>query len=132
MPRVSRPGFAAGKRDVRLQSLQPYDHRVTTAHVLLVEDDEAIGRAVARALSAEHCDVQWVRTGTEARSAMSSLVDLLVLDLGLPDVEGLDICRWARAEFPSVEILILTARREEIDIVLGLDAGADDYLVKPF
>jgi DNA-binding response OmpR family regulator len=57
---------------------------------------------------------------------------LVVLDLGLPDVDGLEVCRQLRATQPDVEILILTARSAEIDVVVGLDAGADDYLAKPF
>jgi DNA-binding response OmpR family regulator len=62
----------------------------------------------------------------------ASGVDLVILDLGLPDVDGLDVCRKLRAARPDLVILVLTARDQELDVVAGLDAGADDYLVKPF
>ncbi|HRE00377.1 MAG TPA: response regulator, partial [Ilumatobacteraceae bacterium] len=58
--------------------------------------------------------------------------DLVLLDLSLPDVDGLDVCRRLRAEVPAIPIVMLTARNEEVDIVVGLDAGADDYITKPF
>jgi len=105
---------------------------VAGARILVVEDDESIGRSLCRALEAEGHAVEWARTGAEVVDNASSTTELVLLDLGLPDVDGLDICRELRTRFPDIQILVLTARREEVDVVLGLDAGADDYLVKPF
>ena len=98
--------------------------------LLIVEDDEVIGRSLCQALEAAGYAVQWVRTGAEAIA--STAMRLVILDLGLPDIDGLEVCRHLRATEPDVEILILTARGAEIDVVVGLDAGADDYLTKPF
>jgi len=103
---------------------------VGSPELLIVEDDEAIGRSLRQALEAAGYAVRWVRTGAEAIA--SSGMRLVILDLGLPDIDGLDVCRRLRATEPDVEILILTARGAEIDVVVGLDAGADDYLAKPF
>jgi DNA-binding response OmpR family regulator len=103
---------------------------VSSAELLVVEDDEAIGRSLCQALESAGYEVRWVRTGAEA--VASSGMRLVVLDLGLPDIDGLEVCRQLRATQPDVEILILTARSAEIDVVVGLDAGADDYLAKPF
>ena len=98
--------------------------------LLIVEDDEAIGRSLCEALEAAGYDACWVRTGAEAMASVG--MRLVILDLGLPDVDGIEVCRRLRATNPDIQILILTARAEEIDVVVGLDAGADDYLVKPF
>jgi DNA-binding response OmpR family regulator len=103
---------------------------VGSPELLIVEDDEVIGRSLCQALDAAGYAVRWVRTGAEAIA--SSGMRLVILDLGLPDIDGLDVCRRLRATEPDVEILILTARGAEIDVVVGLDAGADDYLAKPF
>jgi len=103
---------------------------VSSPELLIVEDDEVIGRSLCRALEAAGYGVRWVRTGAEA--AASTGMRLVILDLGLPDIDGLEVCRRLRATEPDVEILILTARGAEIDVVVGLDAGADDYLAKPF
>jgi len=100
--------------------------------VLVVEDDEGIGRSLARTLEGQGYTVDWVRTGEDALRAASPTTALVVLDLGLPDVDGLEVCRRLRDRTPSPQVLVLTARKEEADVVLGLDAGADDYLVKPF
>jgi DNA-binding response OmpR family regulator len=103
---------------------------MSSPELLVVEDDEAIGRTLLQALEAAGYSARWVRTGHDALA--SAGMRLVVLDLGLPDVDGLEVCRQLRALHPKVEILILTARTAEIDAVLGLDAGADDYLRKPF
>jgi DNA-binding response OmpR family regulator len=105
---------------------------VTAAHVVVVEDDEGIGSSLARTLTAEGYDVSWVRTAADALAATQSTTALVVLDLGLPDEDGLEVCRRLRARSQSPQVLVLTARAEEADVVLGLDAGADDYLTKPF
>ena len=101
--------------------------------VLLVEDDATIGRSLEQALRAEGYQVTLAADGTSARRAFEhSVPDLVVLDLGLPDVDGLDLCRELRASAPAISILVLTARQEEVDVVVGLDAGANDYVTKPF
>ncbi|HST64501.1 MAG TPA: response regulator transcription factor [Mycobacteriales bacterium] len=104
------------------------------AELLLVEDDPDIGDQLAEALAAQAHRVRWARTGRAALGhvARGERVDLVLLDLGLPDLDGTALCRQLRAALPDVVIVVLTARTEEIDVVLGLDAGADDYLTKPF
>ena len=103
------------------------------ALVLLVEDDSAIAEPLTRALRGERHDVEAVAEGEEgAARAMAGAHDLVILDLGLPGPDGLEVCRRIRSARPAVPILILTARAEESDAVAGLDAGADDYQTKPF
>ncbi|AOZ72428.1 DNA-binding response regulator [Boudabousia tangfeifanii] len=99
--------------------------------VLLVEDDVAIREPLARALGREGYQVVVHETGMGALEDVNDC-DLVVLDLGLPDMEGLDVARQIRARGLTLPILILTARTEEVDMVVGLDAGADDYVTKPF
>ncbi len=102
-------------------------------YVLLVEDDPTIGRSLEQALSTQGYRVAVAPDGTTARTAFAAETpDLVVLDLGLPDVDGVDLCRELRAAGPGTSIIVLTARREEADVVVGLDAGADDYVTKPF
>jgi len=101
--------------------------------VLLVEDDATIGGSLEQALHAQGYLVTLAADGAGARRAFArSVPDLVVLDLGLPDVDGVDLCRELRASAPAVPILVLTARQEEIDVIVGLDAGANDYVTKPF
>ncbi|EEZ77579.1 response regulator receiver domain protein [Actinomyces sp. oral taxon 848 str. F0332] len=100
--------------------------------MLLVEDDTAISGPLLRALGREGYDVHLAETGRGAIEAMSGGVDVAILDLGLPDMDGLDVARHARSQGWIFPILILTARSEEVDMVVGLDAGADDYVTKPF
>ena len=100
--------------------------------MLLVEDDTAISGPLLRALGREGYDVYLAETGRGAIEAMSGGVDVAILDLGLPDMDGLDVARHARSQGWIFPILILTARSEEVDMVVGLDAGADDYVTKPF
>ncbi|MDQ1366106.1 MAG: hypothetical protein QOE57_2148 [Acidimicrobiaceae bacterium] len=100
--------------------------------LLVVEDDETIGRSLVLALTGQGASVEWARTGTDALRLVATLTDLVLLDLGLPDIDGVEVCRRLRDRYPSLEILIVTARNQEIDVVVGLDAGADDYIVKPF
>jgi DNA-binding response OmpR family regulator len=99
--------------------------------VLLVEDDDTIATALSRALTSEQYVVEWVATGNEALKRYPS-ADLVLLDLGLPDVDGLEVCRRIRVVDPVLPIVMVTARQEEIDVVVGLDAGALDYITKPF
>jgi DNA-binding response OmpR family regulator len=103
------------------------------SRLLLVEDDEGIGRRVDAALRANGHTVIWQRTGRSALiEAERTPFDLVVLDLGLPDTDGVEVCRDLRVRQPGCVILMLTARRDEMDVVVGLEAGADDYVTKPF
>src|SRR4051812_9529164 len=105
---------------------------MTASRIVLVEDDDAIASALARVLDSQGHDVRRLPRGGRAVEAVGEDVGLVILDLGLPDIDGLDVCRKLRAARPDLAILILTARDRELDVVAGLDAGADDYLVKPF
>ena len=106
---------------------------MTSDGILIVEDDEAIASGLARVLDSQGYRVRRLaRGGPAAAEARDDDIALVVLDLGLPDVDGLTVCRRLRAARPGLAILILTARDQELDVVAGLDAGADDYLVKPF
>ncbi len=101
--------------------------------VLLAEDDPAIAEPLSRALQREGYRVLVVADGLGALDAAEhSGVDLLVLDLGLPGMDGLEVCRRLRAGGRGLPVLMLTARSDEVDFVVGLDAGADDYVAKPF
>jgi two-component system, OmpR family, response regulator RegX3 len=97
--------------------------------VLIVEDEETIAEPLAEGLRREGFEVERAATGAEALAAPP--VDLVLLDLRLPDLDGLDVCRELRAR-SSVPIIVVTARGEEADRVVGLELGADDYVVKPF
>jgi two-component system response regulator MprA len=100
--------------------------------VLVVEDDESIADVLRRTLRQEGHEVRSARDGPTALLAAYEFVpDLVILDLGLPGLDGVEVCRRLRAE-SDVPILILTARTDLDDRVVGLDSGADDYLVKPF
>ncbi len=101
--------------------------------LLLVEDDDAIAVPLSRALEREGYDLVRVATGHDAVAAHAGgRIDLMILDLGLPDVDGLEVCRRIRQVDDDVVVLMLTARGDELDRVVGLDLGADDYLAKPF
>jgi DNA-binding response OmpR family regulator len=100
--------------------------------ILLVEDDERIRLEVLDALQAAGFDVSHSATLAGAREAVARNFDLVLLDLGLPDGDGLDLCRELRTAGGSVPIIILTARDAPEQRVRGLDVGADDYVVKPF
>lgn len=103
------------------------------ARLLLVEDDETIGSALTSQLRTHGYEVRWQRSGRAAlREASVAEFDLALLDLGLPDLDGIEVCRQLRGGQPGCVLVILTAREEEMDVVIGLDAGADDYLTKPF
>jgi DNA-binding response OmpR family regulator len=104
-----------------------------TERLLLVEDDESLGAVLVDALEREGYRPCWVREGRAAlESALRDPYDLVVLDLMLPGMDGYEICRRLRAAGRDVPILMLTARAREEDRVMGLDLGADDYVVKPF
>jgi DNA-binding response OmpR family regulator len=97
--------------------------------VLLVEDDEPVAGSLRRGLIRYGFEVEWVCTGKEALAAPEA--DLVLLDLGLPDTDGLDVCRELRAR-GDVPIIVISARSDETDRVVGLEIGADDYVTKPF
>jgi DNA-binding response OmpR family regulator len=104
---------------------------VTT--VLLAEDDPAISDPLSRALEREGYAVLTANDGANAvAAAVNNDIALVILDLGLPTVDGLEVCRRIRAGGRDVPVLMLTARTDEVDFVVGLDAGADDYVGKPF
>ncbi len=104
-----------------------------SVRVLVVEDDDEIAQVLQRSLRMEGYEVRVAEDGTIAlEQAHAFLPDLVVLDLGLPDIDGLDLCEQLRDVAPDVRVLMLTARAELIDVVAGLDAGANDYLAKPF
>jgi two-component system response regulator MprA len=102
-------------------------------HILVVDDDLAVSRSIDRALRLDGYEVATVATGNEALDTVAARSpDALVLDLQLPDIDGLQVCRRIREAGNDTPILMLTARHAIDDRVQGLDAGADDYLVKPF
>jgi len=104
-----------------------------TKTVLVVEDDDGIAVPLVRMLKREGYEVVRVSAGLPGVERVANGdVDLVLLDLGLPDIDGLEVCRMLRADGYQGGILILTARGEELDRVFGLDVGADDYLSKPF
>jgi DNA-binding response OmpR family regulator len=101
--------------------------------LLLVEDDDDIAEPVVRALQRDGYDVDRVDRGAGVLPLLESTrIDLVILDLGLPDVDGVELCRRVRLRDERVPVIMVTARGDEMDVVVGLDAGADDYIGKPF
>jgi DNA-binding response OmpR family regulator len=124
------PGALAGGEVVKVIGVSTEASDLT---LLVVEDDEAIGRPLTSALMAQGFDVLWALTAAEAVELAEMEPPVLVLlDLGLPDRDGVDLCRDLRGRLPSAVIVVLSARAEDMDVVMGLEAGADDYLTKPF
>ncbi len=108
-------------------------HKNKSPHILIVEDDRDIAHLVQLHLHDMGCSVELVHDGTEGlQRALSHTYDLVILDLTLPGLDGLAICRRLRAGPNYTPILMLTARSSELERVLGLEVGADDYLAKPF
>ena len=102
-------------------------------HLLVTEDDAMLGRSLCEVLRREAYTVDWAIDGPAAQAILClGRIDIVVLDLGLPLLGGLDLLRWLRARGDTVPVLIVTARDQVADRVAGLDGGADDYLVKPF
>mgnify|MGYP001825373844 FL=1 len=100
--------------------------------ILVVEDEPAIADSIIYALKTEGFETRWVTTGNDALKGVSAdSPALIILDVGLPDVSGYDVCRELRRQY-NTPIIFLTARKDDIDQVLGLELGADDYIVKPF
>ena len=111
----------------------PYRCSVSGERILIVEDDERIGSTLLRALEGNAYDPTWEQSGLGAiERAAERRPDLVLLDLGLPDIDGLEVCRRLHAADATIDIIMLTARDEELDVVVGLDAGAIDYISKPF
>ncbi|MEO6613095.1 MAG: response regulator transcription factor [Chitinophagaceae bacterium] len=101
--------------------------------ILMIEDDKHLIELVDIHLRDINCDTTKVSTGKEAlQKGLTQHFDLIILDIMLPDMDGFEICRQLRAEKNKTPILMLTARSEEIDKIIGLETGADDYLTKPF
>lgn len=117
------------KRSVYLA--EPMLGPMSGSWVLIVEDDESIGGELHDALAMQGYRVSRAGTGRAALEEESA-PDLVLLDLGLPDIDGVRLCRRLRVEWPQTVIVVLTARTREFEIVVALDAGADDYLTKPF
>jgi two-component system, OmpR family, catabolic regulation response regulator CreB len=102
------------------------------AHILIVEDEMSIADTLVFALQGEGFATRWVRLGRDAIDAVAAgSVLFVILDVGLPDMSGFEVCKAIR-QLSEVPVLFLTARAEEIDRVVGLEIGADDYVVKPF
>ena len=100
--------------------------------ILLVEDDTALRSALEELLRREGYDVVLAANARDARSNMNAGMDLVILDVGLPDGDGVELCKLWRAVGIQIPILFLTAKDEEMDVVRGLDAGGNDYVTKPF
>jgi len=106
---------------------------VSGERILIVEDERAVARGLEYGMQAEGFETLWAATGQQALDlARSRDPQLIVLDIRLPDISGFDVCRQLRAEGRRQPVLMLTARDEETDKVLGLELGADDYVVKPY
>jgi len=109
------------------------DERVSAPAILVVDDDRRLAASIRRALAYEGYRVSLAEDGASAlRSTRESLPDLVILDVMLPGMDGIEVCRRLRAGSESLPIMMLTARDSVGDRVIGLDGGADDYLVKPF
>ena len=105
-------------------------YRPVVPRVLLVEDDSAIAEPLGRALRRDGHDVEVAASGDAALARLTTApFDLVILDLGLPDVDGLEVCRRIRTSDRHVPVLMLTARSEELDVVVGLDSGAARHAV---
>jgi len=103
------------------------------ARILVVDDEPAVQSALSRALSLEHYDVAQAADGHEALAQLGAApYEAVILDIAMPRMDGLEVCRRLRESGDTTPVLMLTARGEVDDRVAGLDAGADDYLVKPF
>jgi DNA-binding response OmpR family regulator len=101
--------------------------------ILLVEDDDMIGEAVVDGLKSESIAIDWVRDGRSALLALDTTpFSLVILDLGLPGMDGIDVLKRIRSQKNPIPVLVTTARDTVNDRIVGLDAGADDYLVKPY
>ena len=100
--------------------------------ILIIEDESGIADIITYSLSTEGFETEWVTTGTDGLKVLENKpVDLIILDVGLPDINGFELIKKVRTRF-DIPVLFLTARSDEIDRILGLELGGDDYVVKPF
>jgi DNA-binding response OmpR family regulator len=107
--------------------------KMSGERILVVEDDVGVGRGLVYALEDEGFQVQWAKRGQQALEAVNAArPQIVLLDIRLPDISGFDVCKQLRTTGHKMPILMLTARDEEVDRVLGLELGADDYIVKPY
>ncbi|GAA3789993.1 response regulator transcription factor [Streptomyces chiangmaiensis] len=123
---VRNNGFASGGWDGCLVSV------MGVARIVIVEDDAAIGPRLAASLRSVGHDTEWCQDGKSALARTTGAVDLVLLDLGLPDMDGLELCQRLRDRLPGAVVVVLTARTDEMDVIQALESGADDYLTKPF
>ncbi len=138
-PRVWRAAYTPHEETMKVQRLGPRGGRdgengpvTVTARVLVVEDEPPLAQLVAKYLARDNYDTRIVADGLQAvEEARSYGPDVVVLDLGLPGLDGLEVCRRLR-RFSDCYVIMLTARDDEVDKLVGLSAGADDYLTKPF
>ncbi len=101
--------------------------------ILIIEDEEDLVKGLKLNLSDEGYEVDWAVNGVEGlRKALEEITDLIILDIMLPEMDGLEVCRELRQKNIAIPIIMLTAKGEEIDKVVGLEIGADDYITKPF
>lgn len=115
-----------------MAAVRPGDHN-PSMKILVVDDDRGLRDVLRRSLQLSGYDVELAQSGADALAQLSAKdPDALILDIGLPDIDGLEVCRLIRREGNRVPVLMLTARDAVSDRIEGLDAGADDYLVKPF
>ncbi|MGW7641227.1 response regulator transcription factor [Streptomyces decoyicus] len=103
------------------------------ARIMIVEDDDAIGGRLAATLRTQGHECEWCPDGASSLArAGRAPADLVLLDLGLPDADGFELCRGLRKMLPGAVLVVLTARTSEMDVIEALESGADDYLSKPF
>ncbi|MFG2628000.1 response regulator transcription factor [Streptomyces sp. NPDC048473] len=104
------------------------------ARIVVIEDDPAIGSRLVATLRVLGHDSQWCPDGASALASTEQqpVADLLLVDLGLPDIDGFELCRRLRERAPDAVLVVLTARTGEMDVIQALECGADDYLTKPF
>ncbi len=100
--------------------------------LLLIEDDESLGESIRKLLVMEGFGVTWVKSLVEARSSLSEEIKMIVLDWMLPDGQGIDFLKELRSSSNLIPVIMLTARVELIDKIIGLESGANDYMTKPF
>lgn len=106
---------------------------MTEERILVVEDEAAVARGLIYGLESEGFKTRWVTRGEDAlRIARAEKPHLILLDIRLPDISGFDVCRQLRRQGAKLPILMLTAKDEEVDKIIGLELGADDYIVKPY
>jgi DNA-binding response OmpR family regulator len=103
------------------------------SRILVVEDDVSLGAGLVGVLAGAGHEVRWAQSGDAAEQLLGQAgADLVLLDLGLPDADGIDLCGTLRVRYPELVLVVVTARTDESDAVRALDSGADDFVLKPF